>query len=500
MMEQLVDVSPDAWCRFEERNYLKEGAWAWDGCLEGGMRRDDVHMSESHSATVAYPYRLGLNACERLVADVGSLSLGCGNAGEQTLLTARKPQALPAGLNHPETLTSSPKPKHQPDYSSSRSLYQNIRVDTIDMDDKDQPTILPLHIKASEEHSNNLDSASTLIDDGYGSDAENPAQAESSSQASATNAINMLPCEPTTHITSPLPLSETPYQLLAAHHPTSGRLYKISALPGKGLGMRATCHIPSGTRLLAETPVLTVYKRDWAYDTTQRTAVISTYLTLPQPYVELFDALTHTDASFAQWHTLIEQEYSDAQPFGPSDPPRAVPFDGQLSRIAQARVMATLSTNAFGVDGSRDGIAAAICPEASRINHSCTPNMQFAWNNNALGGAITMHATRDIALGEEITAGYIDLYKPSTDRQELLSTNYGFDCGCVVCGAGEAAVRVSDCRREMIRVGLAKVRAEREDEREPARKRLGGEARELLEGVARLHEEEGLWGLNYGNV
>lgn len=367
------------------------------------------------------------------------------------------------------------------------------------MDDKDQPTILPLHLKASEEHSNNLDSAETQIDDGYGSDAENPARAESSSQASATNDITMLPCEPTTPITSPLPLSETPYQLLAAHHPTSGRLYKISALPGKGLGMRATCHIPSGTRLLAETPVLTVYKRDWAYDTTQRTAVISTYLTLPQPYVELFDDLTHTEASFAQWHTLIEQEYSDAQPFGPSDPPRAVPFDGHLGRIAQARVMATLSTNAFGVDGSRDGIAAAICPEASRINHSCTPNMQFAWNDNVLGGAVTMHATRAIAPGEEITAGYIDLYKPSTDRQELLSTNYGFDCGCVVCGAGEAAVRVSDCRREMIRAGLAKVRAEREDY-EPGRKRLGGEARELLEGVARLHEEEGLWGLNYGNV
>ncbi|KAK8151217.1 hypothetical protein BKA80DRAFT_184592, partial [Phyllosticta citrichinensis] len=76
----------------------------------------------------------------------------------------------------------------------------------------------------------------------------------------------------------------------------------------------------------------------------------------------------------------------------------------------------------------------AICAEASRLNHSCTPNIQFTWNENVLGGAITMHALRDILPGEEITASYVDLLRSTAERKEKLHNAYGFDCACAVCG------------------------------------------------------------------
>lgn len=61
-----------------------------------------------------------------------------------------------------------------------------------------------------------------------------------------------------------------------------------------------------------------------------------------------------------------------------------------LSVEEQVRVMAIFETNNFGIEGG-----SAIFPEASRINHSCVPNVFHGWNI-ALGTEI-IYATRDIS-------------------------------------------------------------------------------------------------------
>ncbi|KAK7548439.1 hypothetical protein IWX91DRAFT_406776, partial [Phyllosticta citricarpa] len=227
-------------------------------------------------------------------------------------------------------------------------------------------------------------------------------------------------------------------------------------MPGKGVGALATTFIPAGTRIIAETPIMAIHRRDWKYETTQRMAVIQAYLSLPHPHTQLYDSL--------------------------------------LSRSEQTRIMAVFATNTFGVHHSRDKIEAVICPEASRLNHACAPNVQFVWNDIFMGGALTMHAVRDIDAGEELTVGYMELLECSAERHEKLRAVYGFDCSCVVCGADDAAVRLSDCRREMMRKGLATCKKARAEA--PKWCSLSPEVREILESVVALHQEEGLLGLS----
>jgi SET domain-containing protein len=62
----------------------------------------------------------------------------------------------------------------------------------------------------------------------------------------------------------------------------------------------------------------------------------------------------------------------------------------------------------------------------SFINHSCTPNTKFVYNNES--GLATLQAIRDIQPDEEILIVYFD---PHASQEEKLqkSKAYGFLCG-----------------------------------------------------------------------
>lgn len=98
-------------------------------------------------------------------------------------------------------------------------------------------------------------------------------------------------------------------------------------------------------------------------------------------------------------------------------------------------IMAIHRVNAYGAsDGS------VICLEASRINHSCVPNVQHNWNSRL--GALTIHAVRDIAAGEELLTAYIEPCRTADHRRQALN-RYGFKCSCTACedltGHGKAS-------------------------------------------------------------
>lgn len=104
--------------------------------------------------------------------------------------------------------------------------------------------------------------------------------------------------------------------------------------------------------------------------------------------------------------------------------------------------MAIYETNSFGA-----GVGSVVCPEASRINHSCLPNVHHCWNKST--GRETVHAVRDIAAGEEILTTYVPLSIDHAEREKQLNP-YGFSCDCPACDISTPFGRASQKRRKRL--------------------------------------------------
>jgi len=140
-----------------------------------------------------------------------------------------------------------------------------------------------------------------------------------------------------------------------------------------------------------------------------------------------------------------------------------------------------MSTNALSRGAnSCDSI---LCLEISRFNHSCVPNCQHAWDEEA--GMERVFACTNVKAGEELSTSYIELRQDRQSRQRELSMKYKFDCACPACRMPDAS---SDRRRikmqyldeKILQVG--------------ARDQIAGVslARELLE----LYDKEGIYNLS----
>ena len=114
-----------------------------------------------------------------------------------------------------------------------------------------------------------------------------------------------------------------------------------------------------------------------------------------------------------------------------------------------ARIAAIFECNNFEIgaqsevqeDGSLMTLA-GVFPLAARVNHSCRPNVNQTWNSNL--DQLTIHAIRDIEVGEELCDSYVLLLEDTQTRQVGLDA-YGFVCGCEVCGSSEDDRRKQDC-------------------------------------------------------
>jgi hypothetical protein len=91
--------------------------------------------------------------------------------------------------------------------------------------------------------------------------------------------------------------------------------------------------------------------------------------------------------------------------------------------------------------------ATAVFPTISLINHSCLPNSHYNWNDSL--EMETVHVTRTINAGEEITICYTDSGSTRI-RQAYLKRHFGFDCSCEVCSLSIVDRRASDARREQV--------------------------------------------------
>ncbi|KAF7376386.1 SET domain-containing protein [Mycena sanguinolenta] len=119
---------------------------------------------------------------------------------------------------------------------------------------------------------------------------------------------------------------------------------------------------------------------------------------------------------------------------------------------------AILRSNSLGIDIPAPAVPASVAMghsalflQASRLNHSCSPNVVHHFDPQSF--TLTVHTTRAIAKGEEIVYSYIDLAStPTRDaRRSLLRERYNFECVCDRCVLPDEAVHESDMRRERIR-------------------------------------------------
>ncbi|KAK3070322.1 hypothetical protein LTR53_010673 [Teratosphaeriaceae sp. CCFEE 6253] len=208
------------------------------------------------------------------------------------------------------------------------------------------------------------------------------------------------------------------------------RFYEVRESQGKGLGLFAIDHVPIGTCIVAEAPLVQISENSlylaWG-----------SYCRLSNPQKTSFDALhlykpEHLNLEHTSRSCLID--YND-QSLDAEDIEELVQD--------QVRVMGIFACNNFRC---RKGLA--VFDTTSRINHSCVPNVHHSFNPTLQKE--TVYAIRDIQPGEELCTTYLGgpgVYHIRAQRIETLRTNYGFTCTCPACSD---VTRQSDGRRDLM--------------------------------------------------
>ncbi|OCL06764.1 SET domain-containing protein [Glonium stellatum] len=191
------------------------------------------------------------------------------------------------------------------------------------------------------------------------------------------------------------------------------KLYELRVC-SKGIGAFATKDIKRGQRILADTPLLAIPKaRYFSVDIEEAFAKLS--LEDKKRYFELHSA---HGQSTSNWPHNIHQDVSASE--------RERIEEQHNARTGQeASLISIFQTNCMEM-----GQGAAVFYEAARFNHSCNASAFFSWN--ARIGRETIHATRDIKAGEEITLCYCDPHHDVALRRWELK-HYGFECDCPAC-------------------------------------------------------------------
>lgn len=173
-------------------------------------------------------------------------------------------------------------------------------------------------------------------------------------------------------------------------------------IPGRGKGLVAKVDIPKGTRIICEKPLFTAINTS---SPLMHRSVAEKLKLLPKD----------KQREFLSLHNNFPGQYA---------------FAG------------VVKTNALpcGPGASVGGVYATIC----LINHSCIPNTHNNWNEAAQHE--TIHATRDILVGEEILISY-EGELLSQPRRQKLRDSFGFQCSCELCSQPADAIQASDKRR-----------------------------------------------------
>ena len=168
----------------------------------------------------------------------------------------------------------------------------------------------------------------------------------------------------------------------------------------KGLGVFAKSNIPRGTRVISE-PALLEVRREANSNA--------------KDIVQVFEQLTSSQQElFLELHGYACHSFQRAAE-------REMQQDWQDISGLHRKVLSIYAANAFG----------NVFLLGSRINHSCLPNVNFAYNSKLKEE--TFHAIRDIMAGEELTITYINGTNRTKDQRKVELNKWGFSCSCPAC-------------------------------------------------------------------
>ena len=193
--------------------------------------------------------------------------------------------------------------------------------------------------------------------------------------------------------------------------------------------MFATAPITLGTLIICEQPLIRVTGEAVR-------SVWGSYCRLSNPQKAAFDSLHGYQAK----NLNFEQE-SRRFLIDPNDD--SLDEEDIEELVADhVRVMSIFAVNNFHIPPYDLGVFAT----ASRLNHSCVPNVHHSFNPTLK--STTIYAVKDIQAGEELCATYLGgeaHYFVRSQRIEILRSRYGFTCDCTACRDRTGA---SDGRRE----------------------------------------------------
>ncbi|KAH9836264.1 SET domain-containing protein [Rhodofomes roseus] len=114
--------------------------------------------------------------------------------------------------------------------------------------------------------------------------------------------------------------------------------------------------------------------------------------------------------------------------------------------------LAIFQTNSFPCDDSPQTAPSkqrrGIFLTASRINHSCTPNVGRIWDVEKQ--AMVFRALCPMQAGEELCINYVDVLGTRQERNADLMDRVGFECVCEACALQGEGLAQSDQRRGTI--------------------------------------------------
>lgn len=214
-------------------------------------------------------------------------------------------------------------------------------------------------------------------------------------------------------------------------------LVEVRNTVDRGFALFATSRIPRGKLVLAEIPVLRLTSQD-----EENEAAVDQILS------NKFDRLPKTfQKDFKKLHDAKKAGFS--------------------------RLKSVYHSNCYNLEAprSKDG-GSCVGFIASRINHSCIPNVQFSFSEiipehifdsqsgtsmrngaeaNSENGVMLFHALKTIPRGKEIVSNYETVYATASQRQLQLQMHYGFRCRCEACVAlTDFWTKSDERRREMM--------------------------------------------------
>ena len=195
--------------------------------------------------------------------------------------------------------------------------------------------------------------------------------------------------------------------------------FSVVELPTKGMGWVATRDITLGENMIQEAAMLSL-RRGFREE-----EGIAAVCALP-----------------AEHRAQVEALHDCRAPPSLQPPPKTV--------------VGIFQTNALpvGLHSNQGGLF----PRIARINHACTPNLNFYYNENL--EMAEMYVVKPVARGDELTFSYTGSpLETRAQRQLYLRDAFAFECTCPCCALPPDRSAHSDGRRDRLRALTADVKA-----------------------------------------